>query len=362
MTPERFDELVEHVAPLIQRTDTNFRAAIPEAERLAVTIRYLASGMSQLDVARYFRVGVSTTSGIIPEVCSALWETLAPLEMPVPYTKKWMDIAEEFEERWNFPHCLGAVDGKHVQIECPKLSGSLYRNYKATFSSVLMAVSDANHCFTYIDVGAYGRENDASIFSNSAFGQRLAREELHLPTAREGELEYVFVGDEAFQLQHRVLRPYPGSRLGGAEDDYHRRLVYNYRLCRARRIVENTFGILVTKWRILRQPIKAKIETVDAVVKAACVLHNYLRRRDGTSSDRRYIGDGDVDCEDSGHLTRGAWRHDDSDSCFRNIGRLGANNSTRRAAELRERYATYFVSPEGSVPWQNAVVRRGRLV
>ena len=256
----------------------------------------------------------------------------------------------------------GAIDGKHVQIECPKLSGSLYRNYKSTFSSVLMAVADANYCFTYIDVGAYGRENDARIFSSSVFGQRLARDELHLPTAREGELEYVFVGDEAFQLQYRVLRPYPGSRPGGAEDDYHRRLVYNYRLCRARRIVENTFGILVSRWRILRQPIKAKIETVDAVVKATCVLHNYLRRRDGTSSDRRYIGDGDVDFEDSGHLTRGAWRHEGNDSCFRNIGRLGSNNSTRRASELRERYAAYFVSPEGSVPWQDAVVRRGRLV
>ena len=208
----------------------------------------------------------------------------------------------------------------------------------------------------------YGRENDASIFSKSTFGQRLAREELQLPTAGEGGLEYVFVGDEAFQLQHRVLRPYPGSRLGGAESDYHRRLVYNYRLSRARRIVENTFGILVSKWRVLRQPIKAKIETIDSIVKASCVLHNYLRRRDGISNDRRYIADGDVDADDSGHLTRGAWRHEDSESCFRNIGRLGSNNSTRRASELRERYAAYFVSPEGSVPWQDGVVRRGRLI
>ena len=66
-----------------------------------------------------------------------------------------------------------------------------------------MAMADANYCFTYIDVGSYGRENDASIFSKSTFGQLLARDELQLPTAGEGGLEYVFVGDEAFQLQHR---------------------------------------------------------------------------------------------------------------------------------------------------------------
>ena len=65
--------------------------------------------MSQQDVARYFRVGKSTVSGILPEVCNALWDELAPVEMPVPDTEKWLDIAEEFEARWNFPHCLGKL-------------------------------------------------------------------------------------------------------------------------------------------------------------------------------------------------------------------------------------------------------------
>ena len=71
--------------------------------------RYLASGMSQQDVARYFRMGKSTVSNIIPEVCNVLWSELAPVEMPVPDLKRWIDIAEEFEVRWNFPHCLGKM-------------------------------------------------------------------------------------------------------------------------------------------------------------------------------------------------------------------------------------------------------------
>ena len=225
-----------------------------------------------------------------------------------------------------------------------------------------MAVADADYAFTYVDVGAYGRENDASIFADSTFGRRLEEGSLHLPNANPGELEFVFVGDEAFQLKPRVMRPYPGAKLGGlGASEHHQRLVYNYRLSRARRVVENAFGILVTKWRALRQPLVAKIETVDAVVKASCVLHNFLRRRDGVSNDRLYISQGDVDMDVEGRVVRGAWRREAASQGLADIGRLGSNNPARGATDLRERFARYFVSREGSVPWQDAVVRRGQL-
>lgn len=247
-------------------------------------------------------------------------------------------------------------------MQSPKLSGSLFHNYKGTFSSVLLAVADANYCFTYVDVGSYGRQNDASIFARSEFGQRLEHGTLQLPVAEGGGLDYVFVGDEAFQLKQQVMRPYPGRRLGCAESDpgYHRRAVYNYRLSRARRIVENAFGIMVSKWRILRQPIQAKIETADAVVKATCILHNFLRHRDGISSDKTYISREDVDNDEEGVVVHGGWRTEDVGSGLKNIGRTGANNPSRRAMDVRDRFAAYFVSPEGTVPWQDKVVRRGR--
>ena len=63
--------------------------------------------MSQQDVARYFRMGKSTVCTMIPEVCNIQWEELAPAEMPVPDNRRWLDIADEFEARWNFPRCLG---------------------------------------------------------------------------------------------------------------------------------------------------------------------------------------------------------------------------------------------------------------
>ena len=74
-----------------------------------VSNRYLASGMSQKDVAHYFRVGRSTVSGIIREVCDCLWQVLAPKEMGQPDQEQWRKISEEFKRRWDFPHCLGKL-------------------------------------------------------------------------------------------------------------------------------------------------------------------------------------------------------------------------------------------------------------
>lgn len=111
--------------------------------------RYLATGDSNHSIAFSFRVGVSTVAGIIYEVCTAIWNCLLPDYMPVPDTAEWRKIAAVFQKQ-AFPNCLGAMDGKHVVIEAPPSSGSVYYNYKGTFSIVLLAVVDARYCFRLV--------------------------------------------------------------------------------------------------------------------------------------------------------------------------------------------------------------------
>ncbi|CAF4948173.1 unnamed protein product [Pieris macdunnoughi] len=85
------------------------------------------------------------------------------------------------------------------------------------------------------------------------------------------ETPHVIVGDEAFPLKTYLMRPYPGQNLN---DD---KRIFNYRLSRARRIVENTFGILTQKFRIYNGRIQANPENVDNIVLATCILHNFIK-------------------------------------------------------------------------------------
>ena len=142
------------VGPSITRQDTEFRQAIPPGERLAITLRFLVTGDSMQTISFSFRVGRSTVSGIIDTTCEALWEVLLPHYLQRPSSKEeWKRIAQGFEQLWNFPHCVGAVDGKHITIQAPAMSGSTYFNYKGTHSIVLLAVCDSQYCFTLLDIG-----------------------------------------------------------------------------------------------------------------------------------------------------------------------------------------------------------------
>lgn len=228
-----------------------------------------------------FLTGVSTISGIIKECCKVIWMTLRETEMPCPNEEMWLNIADQFYEKTNFPNCVGAVDGKHIRIRAPNLSGSQYFNYKKFFSIVLMAISDANYYFVAIDVGAYGKEADSNVFKQSIMRKKLLENDFNipgnktLPNSNGPPKPFVLVGDEAFPLQKNIMRPYPSGNIDREKQ------IFNYRLSRARRCVECSFGLLCNKWRVLHTAILTEPDFAMEIVKAACILHNFvLRRRD----------------------------------------------------------------------------------
>ncbi|KAJ8894727.1 hypothetical protein PR048_000034 [Dryococelus australis] len=146
------------------------------------------------------------------------------------------------------------------------------------FSMVLMEIVDANYKFVTIDVGSMGRFSNGSILA-----KKLNEQTLQLPPPRslpafENTFPYVSVGYEAFPLSEHLTWPYPKKRVAG-------NIVFNYRLSRARQPVGCAFGILASRFRVFRKCLEIKVDSVDNVVRAACVFHKYLRNNPACGSN-----------------------------------------------------------------------------
>lgn len=128
----------------------------------------------------------------------------------------------------------------------------------------------------------------------------------------------------------------------------------SFRLSSARRFIENSFGILAARWRIYRRPINAQEKTVRQIIKATLCLHNWLQKLSNESrgsSARQYCPPGLTDFVDEhGELHEGRWRSQDMDG-LRQLGKLGSNNYSREAKNIRDRFGEFFMN-SGAVPWQ----------
>jgi hypothetical protein len=185
----------------------------------------LAKGDSFVDIANRYRVGKTTARNIFHETVRVIWEHLHPEYMPRLSADKFAEVSQGFKGRWNFPNCLGAIDGKHIKIVPPARSGSLYYNYKRYHSIVLMALVDCDYNFLVVNVGQYGGLNDAAVFEGSAFGQQLLHgrpQPLPLPPPQPllpggPPVPHVFLADEAFPLRENIMRPFPqGAQITGS--------------------------------------------------------------------------------------------------------------------------------------------------
>ena len=123
---------------------------------------------------------------------------------------EWAEIAKDFEKKWPFPNCIGAMDGKHIALKAPNNSGSSFYNYKH-FHSIIM-----------YDLGVNGRNSDAGVYSTSPISAMLQGNTHNtpppqIPTNWHTPLPHVVVGDEAFPLKSYLMKPYPQRNLSAEE-------------------------------------------------------------------------------------------------------------------------------------------------
>lgn len=124
-----------------------------------------------------------------------------------------------------------------------------------------------------------------------------------LTTKREREIPYFFIGDDAFALNKNLMKVFSGIHQKGS-----RERIYNYRLSRARRLVENSFGINSSIFRVLRKPLLLELQKAQIITRAVVHLHNFLRRN--TTSLNIYSPPGSMDSVVNGQIINGSWRND----------------------------------------------------
>lgn len=255
----------------------------------------------------------------------------------IPNTaEEWLHIAEDFWVKWNFPNCIGALDGKHVAMRCPNNTGSLNFNYKHTFSVVLLGMVDANYKFTYIDVGCKGRVSDGGVYNRSTLCHALENNTLNIPSPRflpgsEVKTPFVILSDDAFALKPFMMKPY---NFRGQDRNEH---IFNYRLSRARRMVESTFGIMAARFRLLRTTIELNENNVKLCILAMCALHNWLMTVDPSIKDA-------LNSEISTSYSYTSARE--------SIEVSNEATTTAEAKNVREILKNYFITPSGEIPWQ----------
>ena len=240
---------------------------------------------------------------------------------------------------------LRAVDGKHVTIQNPHNSGSTFFNYKGTFSLVLMAVASADYRFVVADIGSYGSNPDGAIFRNSKFGSKFYAGEIPLPPDRVlpnyptgGHVPYGIVGDEAFPARKNLFRPHPGA--GGRTRLEKKKRIYNYRLSRARRIVENVFGILVQRFRIYQRRMNLQPANATLVMQATVVLHNFLTKPDANIAEirrRLSAANRQLNANRGNNNVRNNGNDEEEDlGRFEDINNMGGLRSAQEAIRIRD--------------------------
>ena len=278
------------------------------------------------------------------------------LHLQMPSTPdEWRQIAADFESKWNFPNCIGALDGKHVRMLAPN-DGSVYFNYKGNHSIILLALVDASYRFIYYHVGVNGRAGDAGVFMNSALAQGLESNTLGVPDprplpGRTDAIPHFIVGDDAFPLKPYLMKPYP-SRGASDECERRRRRIFDYRLSRARRLSENVFGILAARFGIFQTAIRLSPQNTTSATLACIALHNFMMSEQDSVFNTPSLTD--RESLDTHAVVAGDWRQN-ANTCFTPLTQGPGNRNTIDARLVRNELKD-FVNDEGKVSWQEELV------
>lgn len=221
-----------------------------------------------------------------------------------------LTISKEYEKKWDFPNCLGSIDGRHILLQVARMN-TVSTTRPNTIA--LLAIVDANYNFSYVNVNYKGYLPCTNVFQKCGLYEELKIGTFKIPQPRslkkssKKKMPYMFITNEACNLSKYTIKPFESLP---AEPKLKR--IFNYRLSRAGRTADNALGLLASVFKILRQPIELNSDRVKKIILATVSLHNYLMNREDSKS--LYVPPDMFDAEVDGEIVKGSWRNNEMTS------------------------------------------------
>lgn len=326
-----FNYICDELRAYVRKVDTLMRKAICVERRVAIVLWFLSTGSDFRTVGHLFGVSKSTVCLVVKEVCSCIVTVLLPKYICMPSGSHLKKVVDGFDRDHGFPQCCGAVDGTHIPIVSPQECPADYYNRKGWHSILMQGTVDNIGRFIDVYVGWPGRVHDARVFANSSLYSKGQSHAL-LPnwTRQLGpssrDVPLVLLGDPAYPLLEWLMKAFPDTGHLTPQQRY-----YNYRLSKARVVVEHAYGRLKGRWRCLMKRLDIDVMDVPELVLACCVLHNvcimhgedYISAWDEDSSPEPISGG-----SSSAHQTAGT-------------------SSSAHSVDIRNTFMSYFEQQRG---------------
>ena len=163
-----FAYLVNELQPVLQRQEL-LRSIIPVDQRVAIALWRLRTNVEHRTISHLFGVGLSSVCVTVNQVCEAIVVLFGPQYIKLPQGEGWQTVVDGFLQRWQFPQCVGAMDGSHIPIIAPPVNAKDYYNRKGFQSILLQGVVDHQCKFMDVYIGWPGSVHDARVLANYKF-------------------------------------------------------------------------------------------------------------------------------------------------------------------------------------------------